>query len=195
MFETIYTGWSGIVSNSTAISVTGNNLANMNTVGFKRSAAGFHQLMTDMGTMSGNGNPLQIGLGSRTAAISPIFTQGNLTETGLATNVALQGSGFFQVAQGDRQYFTRAGNFGLNSDGQLVTPGGAIVQGYSTRDASGNIITTGTPGDIAVDFAAPSPPKPRIWCVTSPTSAPPANRARWSPVNWRSTTPTVRPAP
>lgn len=176
MFSSIYKSYSGIVSNSTALNVTSNNLSNINTVGFKRSSANFHQLLTDMARRSGNGNPLQIGLGSRTAAISPVFTQGNLAETGRATNVALQGNGFFQVANGDRTYYTRAGNFGLNTSGQLVAPDGSIVQGYTTRDQSGNIVTNGAVGDVTVNFGEFSQARPtqlvRFVSNLNPTSAP-----------------------
>ena len=159
MFGSIWKSYTGIVSNSTALNVTGNNLANMNTVGFKRSSADFHTLMTNIARNSGNGNPIQIGLGSHTAAISPVFSQGNLTETGRPTNVALQGNGFFMVNRGANTHYTRAGNFVLNSAGQLVTPDGSSVQGYTSRDESGNIITNGAVTDITVDFEEFSEPR------------------------------------
>lgn len=143
-------GLSGLNANGVYLSVIGNNLANINTVGFKSSSVTFQDLVSQ--TVGGSSaNPMQVGLGVTTGAISPVFSQGAIENTREATNVAIQGSGFFVVRGADGNSYTRAGNFTFNSDGKLVTPDGQFVQGYTTvNPATGSIVTTGQPGDIAV---------------------------------------------
>jgi flagellar hook protein FlgE len=145
-------GLSGLNAHSTYLSVIGNNLANLNTIGFKASTVAFQDLVCqNVGGWSIN--PTQVGLGVTTGSISPVFSQGSIESTRESTNVAIQGSGFFIVrdagATGD--VYTRAGNFSFNSDGELVTPDGYFVQGYSTIDpVTKEIQTTGQPGNITV---------------------------------------------
>ena len=143
-------GLSGLNANGAYLSVIGNNLANINTVGFKASSVTFMDLVSQ--TMGGSSqNPMQIGLGVTTGSISPIFSQGALANTKEATNVAIQGGGFFVVRGSGGNSYTRAGNFTFDSDGKLVTPDGNFVQGYTTVNATtGAIVTTGSPGDIRV---------------------------------------------
>ena len=143
-------GLSGLNANGTYLSVIGNNLANINTVGFKASSVTFMDLVSQ--TMGGSSqNPMQVGLGVTTGSISPIFSQGALENTKEATNVAIQGGGFFVVRGSGGNSYTRAGNFTFNSDGKLVTPDGSFVQGYTSVNATtGAIVTTGAPGDIRV---------------------------------------------
>ncbi len=160
MFATMYKAYTGIVTNSQALGITANNLANANTVGFKRSSSEFSQLINQFGGQrSGNGNPVQIGLGAITTSISPHFTQGTVAQTGINSNLALLGKGFFVTSQGDTTQYTRAGNFGFSPIGELLAANGAHVQGYTTRDADGHITTDGGIGDITVDFDVPSPPR------------------------------------
>jgi len=163
MFGTFYTSYSGLLVNTEALNVTGNNLANVNTVGFKKSQVGFAQLMTNMSESSGNGNPRQFGLGAKVETISPNFMQGSLQSTGINSNVALQGDGFFQINQNGKTLYTRAGNFGFKPTGEttvaLSTPSGAIVQGYTEVDGNGNIVTTGGLNDIELDMAQDLPGK------------------------------------
>jgi flagellar hook protein FlgE len=132
------------------LSVIGNNLANINTVAYKASSVNFADLVSQ--TVSGSGfDPMQIGLGVTLGQISPDFVQGGINNTGVATNVAIQGNGFFVVGNGNDQSFTRAGNFSLNAQGQLITADGLTVQGYTQVDpASGQIITTGALSDLVV---------------------------------------------
>lgn len=160
MFATMYKAYTGIVTNSQALGITANNLANANTVGFKRSSVEFSQLINQFNTQhSGNGNPRQIGLGAITTSISPHFTQGTVAQTGINTNLALLGNGFFVTSLGDTTQYTRAGNFGFSPDGVLLAANGARVQGYTTIDADGHVTTEGGIGDITVDFDIPSPPR------------------------------------
>lgn len=122
-------GLSGLSANATYLSVIGNNLANINTIGYKASAVSFSDLVSQ--TVGGTSiNPMQVGLGVVTGAISPVFSQGPIENTREATNVAIQGSGFFVVRDGNSVSYTRAGNFTFNDDGELVTTDGLRVQGY-----------------------------------------------------------------
>src|SRR6478672_8668617 len=143
-------GLSGLNANSVYLSVIGNNLANINTVGFKSSAVSFMDLVSQ-NAGGASGNPMQVGLGVVTGSISPVFSQGAIENTREATNVAIQGNGFFVVRNASGTAYTRAGNFSFNSAGKLVTPDGYFVQGYTATDpATGKIITTGQPADITV---------------------------------------------
>jgi flagellar hook protein FlgE len=143
-------GLSGLNANSVYLSVIGNNLANINTVGFKSSSVTFMDLVSQNAGGS-SGNPMQVGLGVVTGSISPVFSQGAIENTREATNVAIQGNGLFVVRGDAGNAYTRAGNFSFNADGKLVTPDGYFVQGYTATDpVTGAIVTTGTPTDIAV---------------------------------------------
>ena len=144
-------GLAGLNANATALSVIGNNLANINTVGYKSSTVTFQDLVSQT-VGGGSANPMQVGLGVTTGSISPVFSQGAIENTREATNVAIQGNGFFVVRgpSGNNAY-TRAGNFTFNSDGKLVTPDGYFVQGFTATDAvTGAIVTSGQPTDISV---------------------------------------------
>jgi flagellar hook protein FlgE len=141
-------GLSGLNANGTYLSVIGNNLANINTVGFKSSSVTFQDLVSQ--TVGGSSlNPMQVGLGVTTGAISPVFSQGAIENTREATNVAIQGNGFFVVRGSGGNSYTRAGNFTFNSEGKLVTPDGQFVQGYAVNGATGTIVA-GQVGDITV---------------------------------------------
>ena len=143
-------GLSGLNANGTALSVIGNNLSNINTIGFKSSAVAFGDLVSqNVGSTSAN--PTQVGLGVGTGSISPVFSQGAIENTREATNVAIQGNGFFVARNAAGNAYTRAGNFSLDSDGGLVTPDGFRVQGYTAvNPATGRIITDGTMTDLIV---------------------------------------------
>jgi flagellar hook protein FlgE len=144
-------GLSGLNANATYLNVIGNNLANINTVGFKASSVTFQDLVSQ--TVGGaSSNPMQVGLGVVTGAIGPVFSQGTIENTDEATNVAVQGAGFFMVADADGQVsYTRAGNFSFDKDGLLTTPDGAFVQGYTTIDPlTGMVDANGQPQSIAV---------------------------------------------
>jgi flagellar hook protein FlgE len=141
---------SGLNANATYLSVIGNNLANINTIGYKASTVSFAELVSQ--TVGGTSvNPMQVGLGVVTGSISPVFSQGAIENTRESTNVAIQGQGFFIVRSDNGTAYTRAGNFTLNAEGQLVTPDGLRVQGYTTVDPlTGSVVTTGAPTDITV---------------------------------------------
>jgi flagellar hook protein FlgE len=139
-------GLSGLAANAAALNVIGNNLANINTVGFKASTVQFEDLVSQ--NVAGSG---QVGLGVSTGSITPVFSQGSIQTTREATNVAIQGNGFFIVANPEGNSYTRAGNFSFDETGTLVTPDGHKVQGYTQIDpATGRVITSGEPTDIVV---------------------------------------------
>ena len=151
-------GLAGLTANSTYLSVIGNNLANINTVGFKSSVVSFADLVSQ--TVGGTStNPMQIGLGVATGSISPVFSQGPIENSSEATNVAIQGNGFFMVRGDGGTAYTRAGVFTFDSDGALVTPDGWKVQGYTQLDPiTKQVITTGQPTDIIIPPGDLRPP-------------------------------------
>src|ERR1700744_484352 len=128
----------GMAAQQTNVETIANNLANMNTTGFKEERAEFQDLLyqniqtpgsqtTDTGAVAPNG--IQIGAGVKTAAIYRITTQGDLKSTGNPYDVAVQGAGYFRIQQADgTDAYTRAGNFSLSPHGQLVTQDGNVVQ-------------------------------------------------------------------
>jgi flagellar hook protein FlgE len=144
------TSLSGLNANQQKLSVIGNNLANINTIGFKSSSVNFSDLVSQS-VGGSSSNPMQIGLGVTTGSISPNFSQGGMANTGVPTNVAIQGNGFFVLGDQSHRAYTRAGDFSFNAEGMLVTSDGKPVQGFSATDpVTGNIVTTGQPGDIIV---------------------------------------------
>ncbi|MDP3890248.1 flagellar hook-basal body complex protein [Nocardioides sp.] len=157
MLRSLNAGISGPRVNQTMLDVTGNNIANANTIGFKASSTVFQDTLSQMltgaaGANAANGgrNPIQVGLGVQLAATSTNFNQGAAQTTGRATDLMIQGDGFFVVQKGTEQLYTRAGSFTFDETGTLVTPSGARVQGYAL-DAAGN--RTGGLIDITLDTA------------------------------------------
>jgi flagellar hook protein FlgE len=151
-------GLSGLNANATYLSVIGNNLANINTVGFKASTVTFQDLVSQ--TVGGTSiNPMQVGLGVTTGSISPVFSQGAIENSREGTNVAIQGNGFFIVRGDAGNSYTRVGNFTFNDEGKLVTPDGQFVQGYTTIDAAtGAVVSSGSTSDITVPPGVLRPP-------------------------------------
>jgi len=155
LLTSLSSGTSGLASASSELAVVGDNIANANTVGFKSERAAFEDALAQT-VIGGQG---QIGLGSRLQAVQKILTQGSLTNTGVATDLALQGTGFFQVSgttNDGRQgaFLTRAGQFTVDNSGFLVNLEGLRVQGYGADDV-GNI--TGALGDLQVGNASSAP--------------------------------------
>jgi flagellar hook protein FlgE len=151
---------SGLKANQTKLAVIGNNLANMNTVGYKAGQVTFADLVSQS-VGGSSANPMQVGLGVTTSAIAANFSQGGIDATGVATNVAVQGNGFFVIGGADARGYTRAGDFSFDQNGRLVTSDGRPVQGFTTIDpVTGNVNTTGQPTDIVITpgvLRAPSP--------------------------------------
>ncbi|MGD0938464.1 MAG: flagellar hook-basal body complex protein [Terracidiphilus sp.] len=122
---------SGLTSAQEQLQAVSNNLANIDTDGYKTQNLTFGDIFLQTGIMSGNGDPVQIGSGVAVSSTDSDFTEGNLNATNTASNMAVSGNGFFitQSANGD-QDFTRAGDFTTSNSGQLVTPTGELVLGY-----------------------------------------------------------------
>jgi flagellar hook protein FlgE len=141
---------SGLNANQQKLNVIGNNLANINTIGFKSSTVVFADLVSQS-VGGSSANPMQIGLGVTTGSISPNFNQGGIENTGVPTNVAIQGNGFFVIGSGATRSYSRAGDFSFDASGTLVTSDGQSVQGFTAVNAAtGAIVTTGQPTDIVV---------------------------------------------
>ncbi|MGA2849171.1 MAG: flagellar hook protein FlgE [Terracidiphilus sp.] len=149
---------SGLEANSNSLSVIANNLANLNTDGYKSQTLNFGDLLFQMQGSAGNGDPIQIGSGVQVESTTSNFTNGTVNATGVASNMALQGNGFFVVNNNGSTEYTRAGDFTVNSSGQLVDPNGDLVMGYPATD--GVVSTTGALGPITVNQAATIPAVP-----------------------------------
>ncbi len=141
----LFAGLSGLDVNQTKLTVVGNNIANVNTVAFKttRTIVKPQFYITDSGGSQpedefGGANPSQRGLGAVVGAIEKDFTNGTIESTGRATDMAIDGDGFFIVKSNEQKY-TRDGTFSLNPNNQLVTSGGDFVQGYAV-DSQYNIV-------------------------------------------------------
>jgi flagellar hook protein FlgE len=150
LYSTMYTSVTGLQTTSQELGVVSDNIANANTIGFKQSRASFSDIMgANLGSQG------QLGLGARLQAVQKILTQGALTSTGLATDLALQGPGFFMVAMPDGQTaYTRAGQFTIDNEGFLVNLDGLRVQGYQAT-ADGTV--GGALGNLLVGEASTPP--------------------------------------
>jgi flagellar hook protein FlgE len=131
---------SGLTASSTALSTIANNLANLNTIGYKDMRVLFRDLFYQTIGSSGSGNPIQQGAGASISSMPSMFTQGNVDPTGVNTDVAIMGDGFFVVQKDSVTSYTRAGNFSIDPDDFLVTAEGEQVMGYP---AVNGVITTG----------------------------------------------------
>jgi flagellar hook protein FlgE len=149
---------SGLTAESTALSAVANNLSNQNTTGYKDTTVLFSDLFYQSLGTTGSGDPIQVGAGTEIAAMPATFTQGSVESTGVPTDVAIQGTGFFAVQQQGVISYTRAGTFSVNADNFLVTSGGQQVLGYP---AVNGVVNTGT-GVVPLQLGAGtiSPPSP-----------------------------------
>ncbi len=120
----------GLEADSTALNTIANDLSNMSTTAFKAQSTNFSDLFYQQVGSTGAGDPIQVGAGVRVASNETDFTAGTPNSTGVASDVALQGSGFFVVDNGSMQYLSRAGNFQTDSTGNLITTNGYNVMGY-----------------------------------------------------------------
>lgn len=159
MFRALHSAATGMQAQQTNIDVVANNMANVNTTGFKKSRAEFQDLMYQTmrapGAQTGNGasapSGLQIGLGVRTAATQAMHAQGSLHQSGNSLDIAIEGNGFLQVQRpnGDMA-FTRAGNLKADADGRLVTNDGFPIEPSITIPPDATNITISSTGLISV---------------------------------------------
>ncbi|MEK7775168.1 MAG: flagellar hook-basal body complex protein [Candidatus Zixiibacteriota bacterium] len=165
MMASLFSGVSGLKNHQVRMNVIGNNIANINTIGFKSSRANFQEalIQTYKGAgrptaISGGTNPVQIGLGMQVAAIDNLFSQGGLETTGQITDLAIQGSGFFILGDSNgNKFYTRAGAFGFDGESNLVdTATGLYVLG-KLADSTGSIPSLATTGPIRLPFGQQDP--------------------------------------
>jgi flagellar hook protein FlgE len=154
----MFSAISGLRAHQTKMDVTGNNIANVNTVGFKGSQTVFQDTLSQViraggapAQNRGGTNPAQVGLGVKVAAITTNWTQGATQSTGRSTDFMIEGDGFFVTRSGTEQLFTRAGSFEFDATGKLVTPDGSVLRGWMA-DSAGNINTNGPLADLAVPY-------------------------------------------
>jgi flagellar hook protein FlgE len=155
----MFSAISGLRAHQTKMDVTGNNIANVNTVGFKGSQTVFQDTLSQViragGAPAGDRggtNPAQVGLGVKVAAITTNWTQGATQSTGRSTDFMIEGDGFFVTrGTGGEQLFTRAGSFDFDGAGKLVTPDGSVLQGWMA-DANGNVNPNGPVEPLSVPY-------------------------------------------
>lgn len=148
MMRSLYSAISGLKNHQVKMDVIGNNIANVNTTGFKRSRVTFSTMLSQTtkgasspSTSQGGTNPVQIGLGAMLGSIDQIMTQGSSQSTGKDTDMMIQGNGFFVLSNNGQTVYSRAGGFSLDQVGNLIDPGtGAKVLGYVVPDAAGETI-------------------------------------------------------
>ena len=158
MFTSFQTALSGLNATSTAIDVTGNNLANLNTTGFKESSVSFLDLVTQSFGAVGR---TQAGFGVAAPQTIRNFTQGSLQTTSLPLDAAIQGSGFFVLKNAaGQQELTRAGNFQSDANGYLTTLTGERVQGWTGLNADGSVNSNSAISDIKLPAGSLQAPVP-----------------------------------
>ena len=164
MLRSLYSGISGLNAHQKMIDVTGNNIANVNTTGYKSSQVQFNDTMSQMMGAGGSPqdgmagtNPAQVGLGVRVAGITANFSQGSAQTTGKSGDMMIQGDGFFITRSGGEQLYTRAGSFFFDANGVLATSTGEPVQGWTAKD--GVVNSAAKPGDIRMPLGGTIPPQ------------------------------------
>lgn len=165
MMRSLYSGVTGLQMHQMKMGVIGNNIANVNTVGFKSGRITFQELLSQSLRYAdlprggrGGINPMQLGMGVGVGSIDVNHTEGSLQSTGMVTDLAILGNGFFMLRDGDDEYFTRVGTLGLDTDGSVINnSNGFRVQGWNA-DWEGNINTNAPARDlqIRIDDLIPS---------------------------------------
>ena len=156
MMRSLYSGVGGLKNHQTRMDVIGNNIANVNTTGYKAGRVTFQDTLSQ--TMSaasapsntlGGTNPQQVGLGSALSSIDTIFTNGSVQSTGKNTDLCISGSGLFVVKSGQGTFYTRNGAFDFDQQGNYILPGsGLYVQGWTATN--GVLNTNAEPGNITI---------------------------------------------
>ena len=140
MLRSFYSGISSLRAHQTMLDVTGNNIANVNTTGFKTGRVNFQDTLSQMieypsgpqGDIGGT-NPAQVGLGVQVGSITNDFGQGSTQSTGRGLDMMINGDGFFVIQAGNEQLYTRNGAFSLDAQGMLVTPAEGVLEGVTRR--------------------------------------------------------------
>lgn len=157
MMRSMFAGVSGMRAHQMMMDVIGDNIANVNTSGYKSSRVVFQDTLSQMmregaaGTaLNGSTNPAQVGLGVKINAVDAVVTQGAVQNTGRPTDLAIQGPGYFVIQTAGMQAYTRAGSFGLDETGLIVDPSGAILQGWAANPDGTLGDTTQLPANLSV---------------------------------------------
>jgi flagellar hook-basal body protein len=166
MMKALFSGVSGLKNHQFNMDVIGNNIANINTMGFKAGRMTFQEVMAHTmkgaerpGDSFGGINPVQIGLGMTMGAVDTIFSQGTLESTGIVTDLAIEGDAFFILSDGASSYYCRTGNFIFDAKGNLVDPSsGMIIQG-TLADSDGVLAPASDVGNIQLPFGSKDPAK------------------------------------
>ncbi|HUT03458.1 MAG TPA: flagellar hook protein FlgE [bacterium] len=149
MLASLYSGLSGLSSYVLGMDVLGNNIANINTVGFKGSVPIFQNILSQSIAQQMDNGGATAGQGVSVGSITPSFSQGSLMSTDVATDLAIQGNGFFVLGDASgNNFYTRAGNFTFNKEYDLVNPNGLHVLGWSAMTNTGEINTSGAAANI-----------------------------------------------
>ncbi|WP_300668947.1 flagellar hook protein FlgE [Desulfoluna sp.] len=169
--SSLFSGVSGLSAMGNAMTVVGDNIANVNTIGFKSSRVTFQDVLSQ--TVSTNSGSAQVGRGTAVGEIASQFVQGSFESTESPTDLAIGGEGFFIVRHPKNeaeQFYTRAGEFRFDKDGNFTTPGGYITQGWEVRrnDATGDVEDVGSVKDIQLEsFTSPPEKTNKISVITN----------------------------
>jgi flagellar hook protein FlgE len=173
MLKSLFSGVSGLQSHQVAMDVESNNIANVNTTGFKYSRANFSDLLAQTKAIAtapqeqlGGKNPVQVGLGSTVNSATRIFSQGSIQNSDKNTDIAIQGDGFYIISPdaGNSYKYTRAGDFKFDAGGNFVDNNGFVVQGWLRNDTTGKVDSTTpiTSINIAPGLTTPAEPTQEV---------------------------------
>lgn len=174
MLKSLFAGVSGLQSHQVAMDVESNNIANVNTTGFKYSRANFSDLLAQTKSIAtapqgelGGKNAVQVGLGSTVSSMTRIFSQGSIQNSDKNTDVAIQGDGLFIVSGdgGNTYKYTRAGDFKFDAGGNFVDNSGFVVQGWERDDVTGKVDSTGPITSISIPPGLTTPASPTVEVV------------------------------
>ena len=167
MMRSLFSGVSGLQNHQTRMDVVGNNISNINTTGFKKGRVNFQDMLYQQLNAAarpnedvGGVNPKEVGLGMSIASIDTIHTQGSLQTTGVQSDLAISGNGFFILKEGEKDFYTRAGAFALDREGTFVNPAnGMRVQGWMSREIDGvTVLDTSRPTeDLIIPIGSKNP--------------------------------------
>ena len=169
MLKSLFSGVSGLQSHQVAMDVESNNIANVNTVGFKYSRANFSDLLAQTKAIAtapqgqlGGKNPLQVGLGSSASSMTRIFSQGSVQNSDKNTDVAIQGDGMFIISPdgGNTYKYTRAGDFKFDAGGNFVDNNGFVAQGWLRDSVTGKVDSTAPIININIPPGLTTPASP-----------------------------------
>lgn len=178
------TALSGLNAADTALQTISNNLANMNTDGYKSQTSSFSDLFYQTLGTSGGGDPIQAGLGVKVSATAQDFSNGAIASTGVSSNMALDGAGFFVLQNNSgAQSYTRSGDFTTNAAGQLATQDGRLVMGYPTTNGVISANAALEPINVGSGTSAPATATANVSLTTNLNASAAVNETFQSPIS------------